>query len=62
MSDFLVALGLLLVLEGIAFAAFPAAMKQSMLEVARSNDAFLRKLGLACALFGLVVIWLVRAG
>lgn len=60
MSDFLVALGLVFVIEGLIFAAFPGHAKKAMLSVLETPDASLRTIGIAAAVIGLAVVWLVR--
>lgn len=60
MSDFLAALGLVLVLEGLIFAAGPAMAKRAMASVLETPDATLRVVGIATALAGLAMVWLVR--
>jgi uncharacterized protein len=60
MSDFLAALGLVFVIEGLVFAAFPAAGKRAVAAMMNTPDAGLRTVGLLSAVFGLVVLWLVR--
>jgi uncharacterized protein YjeT (DUF2065 family) len=60
MSDFLVALGLLLAIEGMVFAGFPDRAKRAMMRVLNTPDGILRTVGIACALFGVALIWLVR--
>lgn len=60
MSDFLVALGLVLAIEGIVFAAFPAVTKRAMTHVLQTPDTTLRLVGIASAVVGVVVVWLVR--
>ncbi len=60
MLDFLVALGLLLVIEGIVFAAFPAMAKRAMAHVLESPDGALRVIGIVCAVAGVALVWLVR--
>jgi uncharacterized protein YjeT (DUF2065 family) len=60
MRDFLAALGLLLVVEGIVFAAFPEAVKRAMAEAAQSPADRMRLVGLVSAVVGLVVVWFVR--
>ena len=60
MSDFLVALGLVFVIEGLGFAAFPHAAKRAMSAVMETPDAVLRMVGLASALAGLVLVWAIR--
>jgi hypothetical protein len=60
MSDFLAALGLLFVLEGLVFAAFPTAAKQAMASLLETPEGTLRTVGVISALFGILVVWLVR--
>jgi len=60
MSDFVVALGLVLVIEGILFAAFPGPAKRAVSAALQTPDNMLRVTGLVSAVLGLIVIWLVR--
>lgn len=60
MSDFLVALGLVLALEGLLFAAFPELAKRAMASVMESPDLSLRIVGVLSAVTGVIVIWAVR--
>jgi uncharacterized protein YjeT (DUF2065 family) len=60
MWDFIVAIGLVLALEGLLFAAFPGAAKQAMANVLETPDTILRGIGIASAVIGIAVIWLVR--
>jgi hypothetical protein len=60
MSDFVAALGLVFVIEGLLFAAFPGQAKRAMESVLETPDGTLRTIGLVSALVGLVVVWLVR--
>jgi uncharacterized protein YjeT (DUF2065 family) len=60
MSDFLVALGLVFVIEGIVFAAFPDAAKRAVTAVLETPDTVLRLIGLASAVAGLLLVWLIR--
>ena len=60
MSDFLAALGLVFVLEGLLFAAFPDFAKRAMESVMQAPDNMLRIVGLASALLGIALIWIVR--
>ena len=60
MSDFLVALGLVFVIEGVVFAAFPEAAKRAVTAVLQTPDTVLRLVGLASALLGLLLVWLMR--
>jgi uncharacterized protein YjeT (DUF2065 family) len=60
MTDFLAALGLVFVIEGLIFAAFPAHAKKAMLSVIETPESSLRMIGIVAAIVGLVVVWLVR--
>jgi uncharacterized protein YjeT (DUF2065 family) len=60
MEDFLAALALLFVIEGLLFAAFPNATRRAMLEAAKTPDDAVRKIGLACAALGIAALYLVR--
>ncbi|MFZ5692863.1 MAG: DUF2065 domain-containing protein [Pseudomonadota bacterium] len=60
MGDLFVAIGLVLALEGLLFAAFPGAAKQAMASVLETPDTILRAVGIGSAVIGIVVIWLVR--
>ena len=56
MSDFLIAIGLVFVIEGLVFAAFPGAAKRAMLSVLETPEHLLRIVGIACAALGVVMI------
>jgi uncharacterized protein len=60
MEDFLAALALLFVIEGLLFAAFPNATRRAMLEAAKTPDDLVRKIGLVCAVVGVAGLWVVR--
>ena len=60
MRDFLTALALILVIEGVIYAAFPEAMKRLVTTVLASQEGTLRKGGIAVALVGLVFVWILR--
>jgi uncharacterized protein YjeT (DUF2065 family) len=60
MSDFVVAIGLVLAIEGLIFAAFPGAAKRLAANAIQAPDASLRLAGVVSALIGVVIIWLVR--
>jgi uncharacterized protein len=60
-SDFLAALGLVFVIEGLIFAAFPDAAKRAMASVLETQDISLRLIGIGSAVVGLVLVWLVRS-
>jgi uncharacterized protein len=60
MTDFLVALGLVFVIEGILLAAFPGSAKRTMASVMELADGSLRVAGVIAAAVGLVIVWLIR--
>ncbi len=60
MHDFVAALGLLLAIEGLTFAAFPGAAKRAAGEVAGAPEGPLRMIGLGAAVAGVLLIWLMR--
>jgi uncharacterized protein len=60
MSDFLAALGLFFVIEGICLAAFPLSAKRAMATILAMPDTPLRLSGIVSAVVGLVIVWLVR--
>ncbi|MEL7029772.1 MAG: DUF2065 domain-containing protein [Pseudomonadota bacterium] len=62
MSDFLTALGLVLVIEGALYALFPTPMRKVATQVLAQPDNALRTAGLISAAVGFIVVWLVRAG
>ena len=60
MSDFLVAVGLVFVIEGLIFAAFPLSAKKAVAAVMETPDATLRIIAVVSAVFGVVLVWLMR--
>jgi len=60
MEDFLAAVGLVFVIEGLVFAAFPAQAKRAMASVVETPEGSLRVIGIGSAVVGLIVVWLVR--
>ena len=60
MADFIVALGLVFVFEGLIFAVNPAAAKNAMAHVMETADGPLRLVGIVAAVVGVVLVWLVR--
>lgn len=60
MTDFAVAFGLVLVIEGALYTLFPGAMTRMMAQVMEMPPTQLRAAGLFAAVVGLGVVWLVR--
>jgi uncharacterized protein YjeT (DUF2065 family) len=61
MTDLMTALALVLVIEGIAWAAFPEVMKRMMAQILVMPPDLLRGVGLFMAIIGLGGVWLVRS-
>ncbi|MCC6946609.1 MAG: DUF2065 domain-containing protein [Bradyrhizobiaceae bacterium] len=60
MTDFVVAIGLVLVIEGVMFAAFPGIARRAMAAMMETPEASLRTSGVVAAVAGLLIVWLVR--
>lgn len=60
MSDLIVALGLVLVIEGIIYGGLPQVAKRLAAEVLTIPDSTLRIAGIGAAILGLVIVWAVR--
>ena len=60
LSDLLAALGLLLVLEGVAPFLHPQGVKRAIARVLTLRDRELRFAGLGSMLVGIIVLFLVR--
>ncbi|MEO9338084.1 DUF2065 family protein [Mesorhizobium sp. SB112] len=60
MSDFLAAVGLVLVFEGLVYGGFPGFAKRLAADVIHIPDGTLRSVGLAVIAVGVGVVWFVR--
>ncbi|MDQ0348452.1 MULTISPECIES: DUF2065 domain-containing protein [Ancylobacter] len=60
MYDLIVALGLVLVIEGLVLAAAPAAVRRSADAITQLTDSPLRVAGIVGAILGLAIVWLIR--
>jgi uncharacterized protein len=60
MSDLVAAIGLIFAIEGIVFAAFPVSAKRAMAAALDIPDGRLRIAGLAAAIVGVAIVWVVR--
>ena len=60
MGEFVVALGLVFVIEGLIFAAFPGLAKRLAASALESPDTSLRIAGIVSAILGVLLIWLIR--
>lgn len=60
MRDFLVAIGLVLAIEGLIFAALPGTAKRLAASALEAPEGLLRITGIASAVLGVLIVWLVR--
>lgn len=60
MIDFIAAVGLVLVIEGIFYGAFPRFAKRVAAEASTAPEEMLRMAGLIAVAIGVGVVWLVR--
>jgi len=60
MSEVVAAIGLVLVLEGVAYALFPDFMKRTAAQVIATSGDTLRVAGVVSAVVGVALVWLVR--
>lgn len=60
MQDFIVAIGLVLVIEGLVYGGFPGAMKRLAAQTADIPENALRTFGLVAIAIGVGVVWLIR--
>jgi uncharacterized protein YjeT (DUF2065 family) len=59
-ADFLVAMGLVLVIEGLIYCGFPGLAKRLATEVLATPENLLRIGGVAAIAIGVGVVWLAR--
>jgi len=60
MKEFVIALGLLLFIEGILYALFPSKMKNMLKTIEKIEPTQLRTGGLIFALIGFGIIWFLK--
>lgn len=60
MRDFLTAIGLVLVFEGIVYGGFPGLARKLAAEMLLLPEGVLRVAGLVAAAVGVGIVWLVR--
>ena len=61
MKDLLTALALVFVIEGVLYALFPTRMREMVAQLLALPDQVIRTTGLAAAVIGVAVVWLIRA-
>lgn len=62
MTEILTALGLMFLLEGALYAAFPRGMRNMLGKIAEMNDGQIRMLGLVSATLGFLLVAFMRLG
>lgn len=60
MADFLAAIGLVLVVEGLVYGGFPGLSRKLAAEVLATPENVLRMGGLVAIAAGVGIVWLVR--
>lgn len=60
MQDFIAAIGLVLVIEGLVYGGFPRLARRLAAEVLSMPEQALRMAGLAAIALGVGLVWLVR--
>lgn len=60
MQDFVAALGLVLVIEGVLYGGFPSLAKRLASEATGAPENTMRIAGLSAVAAGVFVVWLVR--
>ena len=60
MHDFLVAIGLVLAIEGLIFAAIPGTAKRLAASALEAPESALRFAGVVSAVLGVLIVWLIR--
>jgi hypothetical protein len=61
MKYFLCVLGMVLIIEGLPYFAFPDKLKRYLLKMAEIPDAHLRWIGLAVVVLGLALVYAGRS-
>jgi uncharacterized protein len=59
-STILTALGLVFVIEGLTYAAFPSQIKRMLARLLETSDDQLRVTGTLAVAFGVFVVWISR--
>ncbi len=62
MRDFLTALALVFVIEGVMWALLPGAMRAAASRALATEPQVLRGGGVVLAVIGVIAVWLIRGG
>lgn len=60
MAELVIAIGLVFVIEGLLYAAFPNTMRRMVVEMLAMPDQTLRTAGLFAIGLGVLIVWLVK--
>lgn len=60
LSDFIAALGLVLVFEGLLYGGLPRLAKRMAADIIEMPESVMRGIGLAVMAVGVFIVWLVR--
>ena len=60
MNELIIAIGLLLILEGLLYAIFPSQMKNMLNQIKELPASKLRSGGLVFAIIGFIIVWFLK--
>ena len=60
-SEFAIALALVLVIEGVLYALFPNAMQRMLEQISTLSPQSLRYAGLISAILGVAMVWVLKS-
>lgn len=60
MSELIIAIGLVFVIEGLLYAAFPSAMRKMIEQMGDLSDQSMRTAGLCAVALGVLIVWFVK--
>ncbi|MBL4600083.1 MAG: DUF2065 domain-containing protein [Rhizobiaceae bacterium] len=60
MNELIIAIGLLLVFEGLIYSLVPGGMKRMAAELMQMPDATLRVFGIVIMAVGVLLVWLIK--
>jgi uncharacterized protein YjeT (DUF2065 family) len=60
MYDLLIGIAVMLIIEGVTYAAFPDLIKEVMNRIIHFNPSILRNIGMLLALLGVLIYYVVK--